>query len=130
MKAIVIRPYNTQSGSIEGVAPKNKDTGRMTNIPPILRKSPRIMVNKINIVKVWFALSFFPHPSSIATRALPPVPIINPIPPRIITNGMTRFRAAKGVLPTKSDTNRPSITPYIEVKIIIIIVGNTKRSNF
>ena len=50
-------------------------------------------------------------PKSIATNALPPVPIINPKAPSIIGNGMIKFTAANSVFPTKFDTKNPSTTP-------------------
>ena len=64
-----------------------------------------------------------PSPIVFDTNALPPVPIINPIVPNIISAGIIRLTAAKLSEPTTFDTNIPSTTPYIDVNIIIIIVG-------
>ncbi len=52
-----------------------------------------------------------PSPMVLATSALPPVPNMKPMPPKIMMKGITRFTAAKDVLPTKLDTNSPSTTP-------------------
>ncbi len=40
-----------------------------------------------------------PSPKVLATRALPPVPIIMPTEARIMTAGKIRFTAASAVLP-------------------------------
>ena len=82
------------------------------------------MQRYISIEKYSLAFSFLPSPSVFDTMALPPVPIINPTEPSIITTGIIRLTAANASLPTKLDTNTPSTTPYIDVNIIIIIVGN------
>jgi hypothetical protein len=50
-------------------------------------------------------------PSTRETRAVPPVPIINPIPPRIMIKGKIRLTEAKAVFPAKLDTKKPSTTP-------------------
>ena len=56
-------------------------------------------------------------------RALPPVPNIKPAHPKIISMGMIKLTAAKGVLPAKLDTKNPSTTPYTDVNTIIMIDG-------
>ena len=63
------------------------------------------------MVKYWLARRLSPSPMVLATSALPPVPNMKPIPPNTMMKGITRFTAAKGVLPTKLDTNSPSTTP-------------------
>ena len=82
---------------------------------------------KISIEKYSFAFSFLPSPSVFATIALPPEPIINPIAPTPIATGRIRLTAANAVFPAKLEINNPSIILYIEVQIIIMIDGNTKR---
>ena len=51
-----------------------------------------------------------PSPRTLDTRAVPPVPIMKPIPPSTMTNGIIRLIAAKEVFPEKFETNRPSTT--------------------
>ena len=63
------------------------------------------------------------------TTALPPVPAMNPMVPTPISTGITRFRAAKGVFPTKLDTKKPSTMLYTEVHSSIKMDGATKRSS-
>jgi hypothetical protein len=48
---------------------------------------------------------------------------MNPIVEIAIINGYIKLREAKGILPTKFETNNPSTILYIDVKIIIIIDG-------
>lgn len=83
----------------------------MVRMPTADSTAPNSSVNSTSMEKVRWASSCLPSPSSLDTRAVPPVPIMKPMPPRIITKGMTKFTAAKGVLPTKLETNRPSTTP-------------------
>lgn len=83
----------------------------MAAIPTADSTRPSSRVNSTIMEKVCCASSSLPSPSSLETRAVPPVPIMKPMPPRIMTKGMTRLMAAKGVLPTKLETNRPSTTP-------------------
>jgi len=45
----------------------------------------------------------------------------------IIRNGIIRFIAANGVFPAKFDTKKPSTTPYIDVNIIMPMLGSVKR---
>ena len=80
-------------------------------------------------IRELFKLGADPNmtPRHFATSALPPVPIMNPTPPSIIRNGITRFTEANAVLPTKFDTKYPSTTPYIDVKTIITIDGRQNR---
>ena len=52
-----------------------------------------------------------PWPMVRAIRALPPAPNMKPTVPSIISTGMIKLTAAKGVLPTKFDTKKPSTTP-------------------
>ena len=74
-------------------------------------KAPRRSVKIIIIVKISFAFSFLPSPRTFETSAVPPVPIMKPMPPSIITNGITRLIEAKAVLPAKFETKSPSTTP-------------------
>lgn len=77
-------------------------------------------------------MAFFnpPSPTVFAISAPPPVPNIKPIHPNIIRKGIIKLTAVNAVLPTKFDTKNPSTTPYIAVKINIIIDGNEYLSNF
>ena len=61
--------------------------GRISKIPETVRIMPSRIQNFIIIVKSSFALFSLPSPRVFATRAVPPVPIINPVPPRIMMNG-------------------------------------------
>lgn len=45
---------------------------------------------------------------------------INPTVPRIISTGIMRFMAAKGVFPAKFETKNPSTTLYVNVNIKMI----------
>ena len=63
------------------------------------------------MVKYRFAFSGSPSPRTLDTRAVPPVPIMKPMPPSTMINGMTRLIAAKAVFPAKFETNSPSTTP-------------------
>ena len=85
--------------------------GRVQVTPKTVSNAPKRTVKRMQREKVRFALSWSPCPRIFVTRAVPPVPIMNPIPPRIIMNGMMRLMAAKGVLPIKLETNSPSTTP-------------------
>ena len=73
------------------------------------------------------ARSLSPWPRIMATRALPPVPNMRPIAPVIIMAGQIRLRAAKGVVPVKFDTNRPSAMLYADMVSIISIDGSDER---
>ncbi|MCM1525153.1 MAG: hypothetical protein NC120_11935, partial [Ruminococcus sp.] len=55
---------------------------------------PAIAEIIIIIVKQRFACSLFCSPKSLATSALPPLPSIKPMPPRIEFTGIIRFIAA------------------------------------
>ena len=74
-------------------------------------KMPVTAEKYTNKEKSLFALSLFPSPIVFDTNALPPVPNIKPIAPKIIRKGIIKFTAAKDVLPTKFDTKYPSTTP-------------------
>ena len=60
--------------------------------------------------KIRLALSGRPSPRVLAISAPPPVPIIKPMEPMTMRKGMMRLTAAKGVLPTKLETKKPSTT--------------------
>ena len=111
VKPVTMRPYSTQSSIMASVAPKNRETGRMKTMPAADSTAPSASVNSTIMENVRLALSGSPSPRILDTRAVPPVPSMKPMPPRIITKGITRFTEAKAVLPTKLDTNRPSTTP-------------------
>ncbi len=80
-------------------------------MPTAATATPIARVTTISMENSALALSRLPSPSVLATSALPPVPIMKPSAPKAIRNGMIRLIAAKGVLPTKLDTKRPSTTP-------------------
>ena len=111
VKPVTMRPYSTQSSIMASVAPKNRETGRMKTMPAADSTAPSASVNSTIMENVRLALSGSPSPRILDTRAVPPVPSMKPMPPRIITKGITRFTEAKAVLPTKLDTNSPSTTP-------------------
>ena len=96
---VTILPYSMQSSSIAGVALRSSETGRMSATPATDRTAPNTTVKPTIIEKVRFASSGLPSPSCLATSAVPPVPIMKPMPPNIIMNGMTRLIAAKAVFP-------------------------------
>ncbi len=75
------------------------------------------------------AFSLSPSPNVLATMADPPVPNISPIVENIIKKGMIKLTAANGVFPAKLDTKKPSTTLYIDVHIIMPIVGKEKRNS-
>ena len=120
-----IRPYFTAYISISPSAPNKRPIGSIKIMPRAARITPPRAVAIIIKVKYSLARSLSPRPMVFATMAVPPVPSMKPKPPRIIIRGKIMLIAAKGVLPTKFDTKRPSTTPYIEVKIIITTVGMT-----
>ena len=86
-------------------------------------------MNTTPLSNARLALAGSPAPRILDTRAVPPVPSMKPMPPRIITKGITRFTEAKAVLPTKLDTNRPSTTPLMEVSTFMTMVGSVMRSS-
>ena len=61
--------------------------------------------------KYSFAFCLSPSPIVFETKALPPVPIINPIEPKIIKAGMIKLTPANASVPTQFDTKIPSTTP-------------------
>lgn len=91
---------------------------------------PNTTSEYINSEKYLFALSISPSPSVFEIIALPPVPNIKPIVPTIISAGIIRLTDAKALPLTTLEINNPSTTPYIEVNIIITIVGNVNLTNF
>ena len=68
------------------------------------------MAEKTSMEKYLFAKSALPSPNVLATTAVPPVPIMKPKAPKIIKIGIIKLMAAKGILPTKLETNKPSTT--------------------
>ena len=90
---------------------RNMTVGGRKITPTTDRITPRISVSRIIMEKVWFARLRSPSPRIFDTSAVPPVPIIKPIPPSTMINGMIRLIAANGVLPAKLETKSPSTTP-------------------
>ena len=125
-----IRPYKVQFLSSSPCAPSMRAIAGVKMIPSSDKIRPPMAVAYTRREKYSMAFSSFCSPSVLATMALPPVPIIKPNAEIPIINGMIRLIAAKAVLPTKLDTNNPSTTLYMDVKIIIMIDGNTNRNNF
>lgn len=125
-----VLPYVIQSASIVSFAPSSIDAGFVNKMPITENTNPRIISKYISIEKYLFAFSFSPSPIVFETKALPPVPIMKPIEPNIINAGIIKFTAANPSEPTQFDTNIPSTTPYIDVNIIIIIVGIVNFINF
>ena len=82
------------------LAPISQAIGRMNATPSTVSVRPTTMTKPIIIVKMRLALSLWPQPISLATSALPPVPIMKPMPPSTMMNGMMKFSAANDVLPT------------------------------
>lgn len=111
VKPVTMRPYSTQSAIMASVAPRKRATGPMNAMPMPDSTTPSANVNSTIMENVRLAFSGSPSPRILDTSAVPPVPIMKPMPPRIMTNGITRFTEAKAVLPTKLDTNSPSTTP-------------------
>lgn len=69
-------------------------------MPTAERTMPSTTVSFIIIVKYLFAFSVSFSPRVFATSELPPVPIINPNPPKIIITGIIKFTAANEVFLT------------------------------
>ena len=107
----MIRPYRMQSSSNCPSAFKRIAIGRRKIIPKMASTSPAKAETQTFIEKISRACFSFFSPSVIATSAAPPVPNIKPTQPRIISTGMMKLTAAKGVLPAKLDTKKPSKTP-------------------
>ena len=73
--------------------------GSMKNQPPRESTEPTTKAKMTSSEKWRRARGRSPSPKVLATRALPPVPIIMPTEARIITAGKIRFTAASAVLP-------------------------------
>ena len=82
------------------LAPIRRAMGRMNAMPSAVNTRPTTTTKPIIIVKMRLAFSLWPQPSSLATSALPPVPSMKPVPLSTMMNGMMKFSAANGVLPT------------------------------
>ena len=104
-------PYSTQSSKIAPSAPKSIAILRIKISPTPVSTSPVTITNAMSIEKYSLARSFFPWPSVMDTSALPPVPIIKPTDPNIMSTGIMRLTAANESLPTQFDTKIPSTTP-------------------
>ena len=81
------------------VAPNRRDTGRMKITPTTESATPSSSVTSTIMEKYRLASFFSPSPSTLATRAVPPVPIMKPMPPSTMIKGITRLMAAKAVFP-------------------------------
>ena len=81
------------------------------------------------MLKILLARRSSPCPIVIDTKAEPPVPIIKPNAPMIMTAGQMTFSAAKAVVPTKLETNNPSTTLYILPTSIIRTLGIEDRTS-
>ena len=62
--------------------------------------------------------------------AFPPVASIVAIAIIIFTTGYTILVAVNALLPTKRDTNIPSMIVYNDINIIIMMDGAANRNNF
>ena len=89
-----------QIGSISGVAPRADAMLPIKIYPIISRMAPQAITKYIKRENISFAFFACPCPSVMDTRALPPVPIINPMDERIIRIGIMRLTAANAVAPT------------------------------
>ena len=107
----IMRAYSTQFSSISPLAPSQTAMGRIKIKPKAPRTTPKATVTYTKRENNRRARSLSPSPMVRAIRALPPAPNINPTVPSIISTGMIKFTAAKGGLPTKLDTKKPSTTP-------------------
>ena len=88
------------------------------------KTKPKIIENKILIVKLLFASIKFLPPIYIAEIALPPVAKIKAIPVRIFIMGYTIFIAAKESVPTNVATKIPSKIVYKVLKKEVKYVGS------
>ena len=122
-----VLPYIMQLLAISPVAPRSSASGFIKIIPMAERITPLTIQRYMSIEKYSLAFSSFFSPRVLDTMALPPVPTIKPVEPSIIITGIIRFTAANASLPTQFDTNTPSTMPYIDVNIIMAIVGSVKR---
>ena len=93
------------------VAPSRIAIGRMASTPTTVRITLSRMPKSVIMEKYLFACSLSPSPSTRETSAVPPVPSIKPIAPRMMRNGIIRLMDANAVFPAKFDTNNPSTTP-------------------
>ena len=73
--------------------------GSMKNQPPRESTEPTTKAKMMSNEKWRRARGRSPSPKVLATRALPPVPIIMPTEAKIMTAGKIRFTAASAVLP-------------------------------
>ena len=73
-----------------------------------LKTAPPAASTMTSMEKISFASTGLPSPSVLAMSALPPVPIIKPKAASAMMTGKMRFSAAKGFLPTKFETKKPS----------------------
>ena len=110
MAARMIRAYSTQHSSISPSAPRADAIGRAKAAPSQPTAAPPTAAAQTRREKYRFASSGLPCPMVFATMAEPPVPTMKPGAPAIISRGMMRLMAAKGVFPAKLDTNTPSTT--------------------
>ena len=87
-----------------------------------------MMPVRIRVEKSARAASSSFSPSFLAIMALPPVANITPTAIRRLIAGYTILSADKALVPTSLDTKIPSTMVYKDMKTIITMVGNAKRS--
>ena len=92
--------YNTLLDNSSPLAPKREATWGARKIPSKESRMPPRKVTYTRREKYSFAFSGSPSPSVLATRALPPVPIMKPRADTPMIRGMIRFTEAKAVFPT------------------------------
>ena len=95
----IILPYSTESESSLPSAPKSADICGKKIIPIRASTVPIKAAAKTTSENVLLAFSFSPSPKFLAISAPPPVPNIKPMQPSIISTGIMKLTAAKGVLP-------------------------------
>ena len=125
-----MRPQAMQSSMSRSLAPASRAMGSMSNAPPMEKTVPSPSATRIIMEKYRLASSGLPSPIVRATMALPPEPSIKPKADRIIATGKMMFTADNASSPTRLDTNRPSTTLQMEVKIMVTIEGAVKRNSF
>ena len=81
------------------------------------------------MVSLSLASCFFPSPRYLLMIAFPPVASIVAIAIIIFTTGYTILVADNALLPTKRDTNIPSMIVYIDINIIMMMEGAANRNN-
>ena len=119
-----ILPYVAAIGAISADAPSSTTTLSMKAMPRTEQTTPVINVAQAMSENARFAPFPSPTPRSCPTTALPPEPIMMPNADRITVNGKTMVIEASASLPTRLETNRPSMMPYAELTNIMAMVGS------